>query len=129
MNFIEGYKLTGSGWVFSHFAALKLTLWHLDPLRTSAFVPLPHWIRDQKAVVNVTGTGDDCFKWAVLAGMHPVCAHSDCMSAYQDHVSKYAFSSLCFPVAISSIGSFATKNNLSINVYGFDNNKKAIWQV
>ena len=29
-------------------------------------------IREKKAVVNVTGTGDDCFKWAVLAGMHPI---------------------------------------------------------
>ena len=59
VNFIEVYKLNGSGWVLSHFAALKLTLWHLDPLRASAFVILPHWIRDKKAVVNVTGTGND----------------------------------------------------------------------
>ena len=62
MNFIEVYEHNGSGWVFSHFAPLNLTLWHLDPLRASAFVPLPRWINDKKAVVNVTGTGNDCFK-------------------------------------------------------------------
>ena len=49
------------------------------------------------------------------------------MSTYQDHVSKYDFYSLRFPVAISSIGSFAVKNNLSINVYGIDNDKKVIY--
>ena len=118
VNFIEVYKLNGSGWVFSEFALLKLTLWHLDPLRAIAFVPLPGWIKDKKAVVNVTGTGNDCFKWAVLAGMHPASDHSD---------SKYDFSSLHFPVATSSIGSFAVKNNLSINVYGIDNDKKVIY--
>ena len=35
---------------------LKLTQWHLNPLRASAFVPLPHWIQDKRAVVNVVGT-------------------------------------------------------------------------
>ena len=40
LNFIEVYEHNGSGWVFSNFASLQLTLWHLDPLR--AFVPLPH---------------------------------------------------------------------------------------
>ena len=50
---------------------MELTLWHLDPLRASAFVPLPKWIREKLTVTNVVGTGDDCFKWAVLAGLHP----------------------------------------------------------
>ena len=114
VNFIEVYELNGSGWVFLEFVSLKLTLWHLDPLRASAFVPLSRWIKDRKAVVNFTGTGNYCFKWAVLAGMHPASDHSDRMSTYQDHVSKYNFSSLGIPVAISFIGSFATKNNLSL---------------
>ena len=68
MNLVEIYEHNGSGWVFSNFSSLQLTLWHLDPRRTSAFVPLPRWIQQKKAVVNVIGTG---FKWAVLAGMHP----------------------------------------------------------
>ena len=67
LNFIEVYEHNGSGWVFSNFASLQLTLWHLDPLRTTASVPLPQWIRENKAVVNSTGTGDDCFKWAVFS--------------------------------------------------------------
>ena len=80
VNFIEVYEHNGSGWVFSHFASLKLTLWHL---RAIAFVPMK--------------------------------------------VTKHDFSSLLFPVPISSIGSFDTKNNLSINVYGVDNDKKVIY--
>ena len=69
LNLVEIYEHNGSGWVFSHFTSLQLTLWHLDPLRASAFVPLPEWIRDKKATTNIIGTGNDCFKWAVLAGM------------------------------------------------------------
>ena len=122
---IEVYEHNGSGWVFSYFTSLRLTLWHLDPLRASAFVPLPCWIQDKRAVINVVGTGEDCFKWAVSAGMHPVdkCSRNpNRTSGYQEHVGKYDFFSLRFPVALSSIGSFATKNDLSINVYGVEIN-------
>ena len=41
LNFIEVYEHNGSGWVFSNFAYLQLTLWHLDPLSASTFVPPP----------------------------------------------------------------------------------------
>ena len=74
--------------MFSYIASLQLTLWHLDPRRTSAFVPLPRWIQKKRAGVNVVGTGDDCFKWAVLAGMHPVGNHGDRMRKYEEHVGK-----------------------------------------
>ena len=71
LELIEVYEHNGSGWVFSSFVSLELSLWQLDPLRAGMFIPLPKWIRDKGAVANVVGTGDACFKWAVLAGLHP----------------------------------------------------------
>ena len=62
------------------------------------------------------GTGDDCFKWAVLAGLHPVDTdHPNRLENYIDHVSK------------SSIASFAAKNKISINVYGIADGRKVIY--
>ena len=48
------------------------------------------------------------------------------ISNNEEHVAKYDFSSICFPVALSSICSFAAKNDLSINVYGVGNENKVI---
>ena len=96
-------------------------------MRVIAFVPLPNWIQTHRAVVNIRGTGKDCFKLAVLAGMHPVDDHEDRKIQYTEHVGKYEFSSLYFPVPLSSVGSFATTNNMSINVYGVDDDKKVIY--
>ena len=61
--------------------------------------------------------------------MHPVGKHGNTnrMSRYEEHVKKYDFSSLRFPVPLSSIGSFATTNNLSINVYDVENDQKVIY--
>ena len=64
-------------------------------------------------------TGEDCFKWAILAGMHHVDVH-----AYVEHMGKYDVSSLSFPV---HVGSFALRNNMSINVYGVDDDKEVIY--
>ena len=41
LNFIEVFALNRSECVFSNFQWLQLTLWQLDPLRGSAFTPLP----------------------------------------------------------------------------------------
>ena len=122
---MEIYEHNGSGGVFSHFASLQLTLWHLYLLRASAFVPLPEWIRDKKATANIIGTGNDCFKCAVLAGMHTRAADNpNRMVNYVEHACGYDFSSLCFPVSPSSIAPFAAKNNLSVNV---EEEKKVIF--
>ena len=94
LNFLEVIELNGSGRVFSNFQSLQLALWQLDPLRGSGFIPLPRRIQASRDVLNVAGTGDDCFKWALLAGMHPVDVHADRRGKYVEHMGKYGFSSL-----------------------------------
>ena len=64
---------------------------------------------------------------AVLAGMHPATVNPNRPDNNVQCASEYDFSSLCFPVPLSSISSFATKNNLSINVYGVADEKKVIY--
>ena len=108
LNFIEVYEQNGSGWMFSNSVSLQLTLWHLDPLRASAFVPLPDWIQTRRAAVNVRGAGNDCFKWAVLAGIHSVDIHGHRSSKHVERISKFDYSSLHFPVPLSSVGSFVS---------------------
>ena len=127
LNFIEVFELNGSGWVFSHFQDLQLTFWQLDPLRGSTYIPLPRWIQTRRAVINVTGTGDDCFKWAILAGMHPVNVNPHRRGMYAEHMRKYDFSSLSFPVPLQAVGSFALGNNMSMNVYGLDDDNEVIY--
>ena len=106
---------------------VQLTLWQLDPLRGSAYIPLPRWIQTRRAVVNATGTGDDCFKWAILAGKHPVDVHADRRGKYVEHMDKFDFSSLSFPVPLQAVGPFALSNNMSINVYDVDDDNEMIY--
>ena len=59
--------------------------------------------------------------------MHPATDNPNRMENYAMHAGKYDFSPLRFPVPLSSIASFATKNNLSINAYGVEDEKKVIY--
>ena len=118
--------MNGSGRVFSNFQSLQFTLRQLGPLRDSAFTPLPRWIQSRRAVVNVAGTGDDCFKWATLAGMHHVDVNADLRGKYVEHMGKYDFSSLSFPVPLQAVGSFALRY-MSINAYGVDDDNEVIY--
>ena len=92
--------------------------------RPFTYIPLPRWIQTRRAVVNVAGTGDDCFRWAILAGMHLVDVNADRRGKYVEHMGKYDFSSLSFPTPLQSVGPFALRNNMSINVYGVDDDNK-----
>ena len=127
LNFIEVFELNGPGWVYSNFQSLHLTLWQLDPLRGSAFISLPRWIQVRRDAVNVAGKGDDCFKWAILAGMHPLDVHADRRGKNVEHMGKYDFSSLHFPVPLQAVGSFALRNNMSLNIYGVDDDNEVIY--
>ena len=70
------------------------------------------------------GTGNDCFKWEVLAGLHPASDDPSLMENFVEYISDYDFSSLCFPVPLSSIAPLAAKNGISINVYAVEDGKR-----
>ena len=91
---IESGSGSGSGWVLANVNSLDLTLWELDPLRGSSYHVLPMWIKDKQAVVNVKNIGPDCFKWAFLAGMHPISNHQNKTYSYTAYEELYDFSSL-----------------------------------
>ena len=59
--------------------------------------------------------------------MHPVDVNADRKGKYVEHMGKYDFSSLSFPITLQAVGSFALRNNMSINVYGVDDDNEVIY--
>ena len=44
-----------------------------------------------------------------------------------EHIGKYDFSSLPFPIPLSFVGSFVSANNMFINIYGVDDDNEVIY--
>ena len=70
LNEITVFEGNGSGWILSHIESLDANLWELDPLKASSYHRLPQWIINKRAVRNIKNTDQECFKWAILAGLH-----------------------------------------------------------
>ena len=70
LNRIDTFESNGSGWILNKLIFLDVNVWELDPLHASSYHPVPSWITNKRAVVNVKNKEQECFKWAVLAGMH-----------------------------------------------------------
>ena len=120
---IELFQRNGFGWVLAHVNQLDLTLWELDAFRGSPYHELPMWSKVKRVIVNVKNIGQDCFKWAFLAGMHPISNNRNNTYFYTAYEEHYDFSSLPYPVPLKDIAPFANRNNVSINVYGCTNYK------
>ena len=68
---IDTYEQNGSGWILYKLTRLQLTAWRLNLLRGKGnFFPLPMWIQNKHAVVNVQNEDNRCFMWSVLAALH-----------------------------------------------------------
>ena len=62
-----------------------------------------------------------------MAEMHLVDRDAHRMIKYTEHMNEHDCTSLHIPVPFPSVGSFASVNNMSINVYGMDDDKKVIY--
>ncbi|XP_028408129.1 uncharacterized protein LOC114530722 [Dendronephthya gigantea] len=58
--------------------------------------------------------------WSVLAALHPVKQSAERLHHYQQFQDELDFAGIEFPVTVDKIGKFERQNNISINVFGFE---------
>lgn len=91
----------------------------------SSFIKLPASIASRKACINVKNNDEKCFIWSLLSALFPVDRknHPDRASKYpQDPNQIFNLSNINFPTPLSDIQKFEKQNDISINVYGLDQN-------
>ena len=94
-----------------------------DPLRASSYIPLSKEISQRKACINIQNFSDEkCFLWCVLASLYPAQSNAQRVSKYKDHENKLNMEGINYPVRLGEIKTFEHKNQISVNVYGEENN-------
>jgi hypothetical protein len=93
------------------------------PLRGRSYIPLPKFLTNKKAIINVQNNYNKCFLWAVLSALHPADDHSNQVSKYRkwEHEFDEALKGIEFPVKLTDVSKFVKRTNMSINVYCLDN--------
>ncbi len=114
------FQKEGSGWVLDEILHLDLSMAQYTPLKGSSYIPRPSKLKTKKGIINIKNNDNKCFMWSILAGIHPVCRDAEKLHHYQQFQDELDFSGIEFPVTIDKIGKFEQQNNISINVFGFE---------
>ena len=95
-----------------------------DPMRASSYLPLP-LLKAKQDCLNIKNNDGKCFLWSILALLHPVQHrnHPDRVSKYQEYEHELNMSGIKYPINIKDIKKFEYQNNISVNVYGYEDKK------
>ena len=120
---IENYQETGSAWYFKEVEKLEIHTVEYNPTKGSSYIPLPDWISNKKAIVNIENKDEKCFLWCILRYLHPKERDEERLTG----LKKYEFSlntkGITFPMKLKDISKFEKLNPElpGINVFSDDN--------
>ena len=126
----EEFEQKGSGWSIKKVLQIQINVNKFNPLAGSSYIQLPDKIVKKNAVVNVYNVDDEeCFKWSLLSGLH-----YHCISRRREFVETYSnndcgcgkflnFDQVVYPVDLKKINKFENINQISINVFGVENDE------
>lgn len=116
---IEILENRGSGWNINRINKLFMNQTRVRPLAGASYMPLPDWIANKNAIINIQSNDNQCFKWSVLAHLHPAERNTNRVTHYRQYENELDFKGFEFPFKVSDIPKFEKRNNLSINVLSF----------
>ena len=119
------FAQAGSGWTLHQNCAVILEMDSYEPLQGSSYIELLKDIHATKAVVNIKNEDLECFKWSILAALHPAQHHVECLNHYQEYKNELNFEGINFSVTIDKISIFEKHNpGISVTVIGIVKDKK-----
>ena len=102
---------------------VKIMINKTKPLNASSYIPLPDWVSNKKAIINIKNTNDNnCFIYSVLCGVLDICNkdHPERVSHYYNHLKVLKYEEKDMPMKVDKIIHFEKRNKLIINVYGLE---------
>ncbi|XP_072744044.1 uncharacterized protein [Anoplolepis gracilipes] len=118
---LEEFQERDSGWALSRILNLIVNINKYNPMRAGCYVQLSRKIIVKRAVVNVQSKDNACFAWAVVAALYPAERYTHRQSSYPHYTTVLNFQDIEFPVTLNQIKKFEIYNDISINVYSFEN--------
>ena len=127
INKIGDWLSEGSGWVISSVDAHYLNVVKYTPLNASYYIELPEELRNaKKGLINIKNEHIECFRWCHLAKVYNNEVKRNCerISHYKKYVDTLNYDGIEFPVSIKQIPKIEDQNNISINVFGYENKNR-----
>jgi hypothetical protein len=114
------YQREGSAWILSRVLRISLNIVSYKPISGSTYIKLPISLARTKALINISNVDDLCFMYAVLAALHHSVEDSNSPVDYLKYTNELNFNGIDFPIKLCAIDRFERLNDISINVFAFD---------
>jgi hypothetical protein len=103
---------------------IYIDIYKVKPLNGSSYIPLPEWVANKKAVINIKNDDNNCFIYSVLCGYLDICdkPHPERVNHYTNHLKLFKYEEKDMPMKIDKIMHFEKRNQLRINVFGIEEN-------
>ena len=123
---LEEYQKNGSEWYFKEVVQLEIHTSEFNPMNGSSYIPLPDWITNKKAIVNIENKDEKCFLWCILRYLHPVDEKDNRISDLKKYENSLNTKGIDFPMKLKHISKFEKLNPSlpGINVFSVNDNKK-----
>ena len=108
---VQNYEGTGSGWIWFNLNHLDINVTDVNPLQASSYIHLmdkfskPAFAR---YLVNVENTDQECFRYAVLAGLNPEKEQANKVESWKGHENDLDMSGISYPVRYSAFHTLIT---------------------
>ena len=121
---LETYQKNGSGWYFKEIIQLEIHTVEFNPTKGSSYIPLPDWISNKKAIVNIQNKDEKCFLWCVLRYLHPKERDEERLTGLKKYEFSLKTEGITFPMKLKDITKFEKLNPElpGINVFSNDGN-------
>ena len=120
---IENYQETGSAWYFKEVEKLEIHTVEYNPTKGSSYIPLPGWISNKKAIVNLKNKDEKCFLWCILRYLYPRDRDEEQLTGLKKYEFSLKTKGITFPMKLKDIIKFEKLNPElpGINVFSVDN--------
>ena len=71
------YQENGSDWYFKEVVRLEIHIVDYKPMKGGSYIPLPAFVKNKNAIINIKNEDDKCFLWSVLRYLHPKEVHGE----------------------------------------------------
>ena len=121
---LETYEKMGGGWIFDSFKCAHIDIAQYMPLAGGKPVDIPKKVKMMKSVINIASSDNKCFLYCILAQLYPMFGkNKERYTYYLDHIDKINMGNVKFPVKVKDIKKIEALNNLSIFVYGWNDDE------
>ena len=116
----------GSGFKLDTILDCQLHVASYDRIGGSSYIPLPKYIQNKNATINIKNVSDDnCFQYSMLYTKYQPENHPYRPEQYKKHLGELDMSGIRTPVEITQLKKFEKQNReYSVNVYALDSSKE-----